>query len=483
MKKAVRQVALLGAALLLICIIGRLTLRNTYVDRIPVKRAQGKEGAFRLVSGGGRQEGVVKPGEPKASGDGMQVSLQAARSGEAWYVVRGPGGEALSTQHYRVGRFLTVYDYDTGGFTGDGLVMIALTAFWLGTAFIMLRAFRNARFPAFYAYDTIYYVGFGLFALVSGFVMLYLTLRRWLYPQDFLMLDVYAALSGAGFNFMLVTLPLMTVFALAMCVSNVALLFHEQARLKNLLGLLVGLSLLAGEALAIILHRQSFFHTARGYRGQIIFQDVYTTVFAYFECMLIGAATCGLLAAKHVPSGDRDYIIILGCGFRRDGSLSPLLRGRVDRALEFWRGQRAATDRTATLVPSGGQGSDETMAEAEAMRRYLLEQGVPEEKILPEDRSRNTFQNMAYSRALIDVAGHGGKVAFATTNYHVFRSGLWARLAGLEAEGMGSRTRWWYWPNAFMRECAGLLARRWRQELLLMAGLALFFGLLSAVVK
>ena len=481
MKNVVKQVVLLGMLLLLACIAGRLFLRNTYVDRIPVARAAGEGGTVRLISGGGVRD-ALSPGQPIAAGEDVRVALQATKPGETWFEVRGPGGERVSTQHYLVSRFLTVYDYDTGGFTGDYVVMLALTAFLLGTAFIMARAFFGARGPAFYAYDTIYYVGFGLFALVSGAVMLNLTLRHLVRPRDFLMLDVYAALSGAGFNFMMVTLPLLVVFALAMCVSNIALLHHEQARLKNLLGLLVGLSLLAGMALAIFLESHSLFQSSRGYRVQIVVQDVYSTVFAYFECMLMGAAVCGLLAAKHVPSPDRDFIIILGCMFRKDGTLPPLLRGRVDRALEFWRDQRARTGRTAVLVPSGGQGADESMAEAEAMRRYLLEQGVPDDLILPEDRSKNTFQNMAYSKALTDAAHPGGRVAFATTNYHVFRSGVWARMAGLEAEGMGSRTRWWYWPNAFMRECAGLLVRRWKQELLMVAGMALFFGALSAVV-
>lgn len=481
MKNVVKQVALLGLALLLLCVLGRLALRNTYVDRITINRTHATGNGMRLEPNGGQQE-VVNPGEPQASGSEMQVALRAAQPGEAWYTVRGPGGERLSTQHYRVGRFLTVYDYDTGGFTGDSLVMVALTVFWLGAAFIMLRAFRRTHGPAFYAYDTIYYVGFGLFALVTGGIMLNLTLRRAVQPRDFLMLDVYTALSGAGFNFMMVTLPALAVFAVAMCVSNIVLLFHEQARLKNLLGLLVGLTLLAGEALAIFLQSRSLFRSPQAYRAQIVAQDVYCTVFAYFECILIGAVACGLLAARHVPSRDRDFIIILGCGFRKDGSLSPLLRGRVDRALDFWRDQQSQTGRAATLVPSGGQGSDETMAEAEAMRRYLLEQGVPEDLILPEDRSKNTFQNMAYSKVLTEAARPGGRVAFATTNYHVFRSGVWARLAGLEAEGMGSQTRWWYWPNAFMRECAGLLARRWRQELVMVIILALFFGALSIAV-
>ena len=481
MKQVVKQVALLGMALILLCAAGRLLLRNTYLDRIPVARTQGGGGEMRFIPGDGNR-GIVTPGTPTVTGDDVRVTLQATQPGEIWYEVRGPGGETLSTQHYRVDRFLTVYDYDTGGFTGDSLVMAALTVFWLGTALIMARAFRGARGPAFYAYDTIYYVGFGLFTLVTGVVMLNLTLRHAIAPWDFKMLDVYAALSGAGFNFMLITLPLLAVFAVAMCVSNVVLLCHEQARLKNTLGLLVGLGLLAGEGLAICMQSRSLAATSGGFRVQMVVQDVYCTAFAYFECMLIGAAVCGLLAAKHVPSSDRDFIIILGCLFRKDGTLTPLLRGRVDKALDFWRDQRARMGKTAMLVPSGGQGANETMAEAEAMRRYLLDQGVPDGLILPEDRSTNTFQNMAFSKALTDAVNPRGKVAFATTNYHVFRSGVWARLAGLEAEGMGARTRWWYWPNAFMRECAGLLARRWKQELLMVVGLVLFFGALTVAV-
>ena len=195
--------------------------------------------------------------------------------------------------------------------------------------------------------------------------------------------------------------------------------------------------------------------------------------------MLVGAVICGLKAARHIPAMDADYILILGCKFRRDGTLTPLLRGRVDRAIEFWRRQKEATGKEAVLVPSGGQGADEPIAEAEAMRRYLDAQGVPSSCITIEDQSRNTYQNMEYSKAIVERDGGSAKVVYATTNYHVFRSGVWANLAGLPAEGVGSRTKWWYWPNAFMRECAGLMLNRIPQELLLLAAMILFFGALS----
>lgn len=89
---------------------------------------------------------------------------------------------------------------------------------------------------------------------------------------------------------------------------------------------------------------------------------------------------------------------------------------------------------------------------------------------------------MGYSKKLIEARTSDAKVAYATTNYHVFRSGVWAGLAGLHAEGIGSRTKWWFWPNAFMRECLGLLKNRWKQELLIMIAIMVFLGLISEAV-
>lgn len=483
MKRVVLQIAVLAAALILICVGCRLTIHNTFADHITFEgRARG---SVRVSTGAkaGAEEAVLLPGDPRVEGDGVRLDVHPQRSGEAWLTLRDGAGETLSEQHYRVDRFLTVYDYDTGGFTGDGVVMVCLTIFWLGTAAIMLWAFFGAKGPAFYAYDTIYYVGFFLFSLITGLTMLVLTLRRFIQPEEFLMLDAYSALSGAGFQFMLVTLPLMVVFAVAMAVSNLAMLRHERASLKNVLGLGVALALLVGEALGIWMQMTNMPTLKLSFWTRVTISNVYTTMFAYFECMLAGAVVCGTLAARREPSRDRDFIVILGCWFRKDGTLPPQLKGRVDRALAFWHAQKAETGREAVLVPSGGQGADESMPEAQAMRRYLLEQGMPESLILAEDRSTNTYQNMEFSKRLIEAAGTGGKVAFATTNYHVFRSGVWARRAGLEAEGVGSKIRWWYWPNAYMRECAGLVKNRWKQELLLIAALSGLFGLLTMVLR
>ena len=128
---------------------------------------------------------------------------------------------------------------------------------------------------------------------------------------------------------------------------------------------------------------------------------------------------------------------------------------------------------------SGGQGADEAISEAECMRRYLAEQGVPEERMILEDRSTNTDENMRFSKEKIDAVDPDAKVAFSTTNYHVFRSGIKARRAKMRAQGMGAKTKWYFWPNAAVREFAGLLTQHRIKQGLILLGLAVFYTVLT----
>ena len=312
--------------------------------------------------------------------------------------------------------------------------------------------------------------------------MLNITLSHLLHPETYSMYEAYYAISGASTQFMRITMPLMLIFAASMAVSNIALLRHERPRIQNVLGLLVSILLVIGELIGRFLLFRDFSGSETAYRIDNTLQNTYATVFIYFQCMLTGAVICGFTAAFRTPAPDKDFIIILGCWFRPDGSLPPLLRGRADKALEFWTKQKEKTGKEARFIPSGGQGSNEPMPEGEAIRQYLLSRGIEDRLILPEDRAVNTYENMANSREIIRETAPQGKTVFATSSYHVFRSGLWARQAGLSAEGLGSRTKWWFWPNAFMRETAGLLQKRWKQELLFLFVLIVFFGTLSMIL-
>ncbi len=274
----------------------------------------------------------------------------------------------------------------------------------------------------------------------------------------------------------LLTIPFVAVFAIALAISNVKLIKHEGKRLTNMLGIGIAVILAIGTAVNIIL----FFKVYRTKTTAFtVIYAIYSAGFAIFQVLLIGSIITCLQAAYRKISYDKDYIIILGCAIRKDGTLYPLIRGRVDRAIDFWNKQYNATGKKAVFVPSGGQGRDEIIAEAKAMERYLIEKGIPEELILAEDKSTNTHENMMFSKALIDARTENASIVYSTTNYHIFRSGLLAQEVGLKADGIGARTKWYFWPNAMIREVVGVFSRQSKSQWLFTAGLIILSGLVG----
>ncbi len=479
MIKAGKQIAVCALLLIIFCLVCRFVFfRNfiAYVPLLPVEQDAARLDGVRLDI---EAPEVLGAREPEIGDGFLRIPIEPGKPGETNLYIRIGNRENASMHVLRVGRFGTVYDRNNGNFTGDTAVLIAVALFWLLTCAIAVRSFIRAKGAAFYSYATIFFAGLSLFSLISGAVFVQITIAHIANPLHHTMMGAYSVINGIGRQVMMLTTPLILAFAIAMAISNLALLRHERPRPQNALGLLVSLLLIAGEAAGWYLFTRDFMGSS--WEGKIIdiLENTYATVFVYFECMLAGSVICGIRAAKHKPPLDRDFIIILGCWFRKDGTLPPLLKGRADAALAFWRKQKEETGKEAVFIPTGGQGRDETMPEAEAIRRYLLSREIPERLILPECRAMNTYQNMRFSGEIIQKTNPEGKAAFSTTNYHVFRSGVWASLAGLPAEGIGSRTKWWFWPNAFMRETAGLLANRWKQETLLMIALLVFFAAMS----
>ena len=329
-----------------------------------------------------------------------------------------------------------------------------------------------------YSYNTIYYMGFSLFLLAVALMQLRITLLLIRYPQVHQASEILHILLDSAKTFMLWSSPFLLVFSAALCVSNISLIRHEGRRLVNILGIFLSFLLVAGLVLLF-----TFDHYASGSALRVMLHDLAANLFAavylYFECMLIGAIVADVIAARYEPEPDKDFLIILGCGFRKDGTPSPLLRGRLDRALRFAEKQEAATGKAPIFVTSGGQGPGEVCSESACMKRYLLEQGIPEDRILEEDRSTDTFENMKYSKAQIWKVNPQGKVAFATTNYHVFRSGLYARRVKMRAVGMGADTKWYFWPNASVREFVGLLTEHRGKQALIFGSLILSYTILT----
>ena len=273
-------------------------------------------------------------------------------------------------------------------------------------------------------------------------------------------------------------------------ISNVELIRHEGFRLHNALSLLVA-GLYGGGTMAVYLIADKLYESVfvpLGLSTNPVFIVLSTViplflllVLCYFECILAGTGILGWIAARAVPAYDKDYIIILGCSIDKRGGLLPLLRGRVNRAVRFAWEQEIATGKALRYVPSGGQGPNEIMSEGSAMGFYLMTHGAEEYEVIPEKQSRNTWENFCFSKKLIEEMTPHPKVAFATTNYHILRSGILANKAGLDAQGIAGDTKWYFWPNGFVREFFGILAMERKVHLRAVAVIAAVCAVVGCV--
>ena len=395
----------------------------------------------------------------------ISISMLPEKAGEYRMTVKDTHGQFLAGDLIEVGRFQSAFSWETGSFTGSEFILFFVLLFVTGVFIIMLTGFLKLRGPLENSNEAIFTCGVMIFSglfLCFAFPYYYRHLsNQYSYPVWLLVLDF----AQAGKKFFAASRPGLFLFSLSLIVSNIALLRHERPRFQNLLGILLGLILTGAGAgtyaASRLLYRYDFSYDAM--RAVTMTRNTVGLAFTYVECILLGTIICGLRAAKHVPAPDRDYILILGCCFRKDGTLTPLLKARVDKALDFWRMQKEKTGKAAFIIPSGGQGRNESMPEAKAMSNYIAGTDIPSEYVLPEDQSVNTFQNMQFSKDIIDGKNpdsSAAKVCYVTTNYHVLRSGILANKVKLSAEGLGAKTKWWFWPNAFVRECAAFFSNR-----------------------
>jgi Uncharacterized conserved protein len=173
--------------------------------------------------------------------------------------------------------------------------------------------------------------------------------------------------------------------------------------------------------------------------------------FGFAAFVLYGALYPAWMARFGQPPA---VVIVLGSGLI-DGQVPPLLAARLRRG-------RAVFDKAlkrrgdVRMLTSGGKGADEPVAEADAMRDYLIADGF-DHAVLVEDRSANTEENLAFSAELLGTQGLDGPVAVVTSDFHALRAALQLRKAGLPGYSIGARTPRYYWPAAVIREYAAIL--------------------------
>lgn len=357
---------------------------------------------------------------------------------------------------------------------------IVTTIYILCTAVALFAAFFGQIRYNPYSYNTIFFIGFALFILsvVPSLIMTVSYMIQYTESQSISTVIVVLLNSARNYTFYLA--PIILIFSVALCISNISLIIHEGKSLVNFLGIILSFLLVGGWIFLFFIDFE-----ASGSQFEVMLHDLITNLlialYLYFECMLIGTAVAYIITARYQPENDIDYIIVLGCALRKDGTPAPLLQSRIDRAIKLCREQKEKTGKELTFVTSGGQGSDEIISESASMKNYLSERGIPEKQIIEENRSVNTLENMRFSYELIKTNNPNAKIAFSTNKYHVFRSGYFASCAGMRAVGIGAKTKWYFWPNAAVREFVGLLTQQRIRQILILGFTAAFYITLTLV--
>lgn len=183
--------------------------------------------------------------------------------------------------------------------------------------------------------------------------------------------------------------------------------------------------------------------------GRII--EVAVGIFASIILVLaIYTASLMVYGMQRVPT-ENATLVVLGCKvYGTKPSL--MLRERLDAAIIYLN-----ENPESACVVSGGKGDDEDVPEAEAMKNYLLEKGIAEDRIYVENQSVSTRENLKFANEIIEKEGLSTTIAIATNDFHEYRAYRIAKALDLESGAVPGRTAWWLLPTYALREMYGIL--------------------------
>lgn len=153
------------------------------------------------------------------------------------------------------------------------------------------------------------------------------------------------------------------------------------------------------------------------------------------------------------PDPERKYLIVLGAAVHGD-TPSLALTNRLEGALDYLN-----TYPDTLVIVSGGQGPGENISEAECMQNWLIDHQLDSERIICENKSTSTMENLTFSFELIRQRGDepDGNVAVLSSSYHLYRAKSMAKLLGADVAGVAGLPGYpIYMLNCYIREAFGV---------------------------
>jgi len=153
----------------------------------------------------------------------------------------------------------------------------------------------------------------------------------------------------------------------------------------------------------------------------------------YLKCLIMLAVFCYLMLtgyvlshAKSTVNYNESAIIVLGCGLNSDGTPSHTLQNRLDGCIDYFH-----NNPDVYIVVTGGLSRHKNQTEGVAMKKYLMDNGIPSDRIITEEKATNTQENFIFSRQLLERLGTDtDNVCYVTNSFHIYRAGVYAKQAG-----------------------------------------------------
>lgn len=192
---------------------------------------------------------------------------------------------------------------------------------------------------------------------------------------------------------------------------------------------------------------------SRRYMAAKIFRTVLTSLLCLGILLFAIAEVLVLKASLGNEDQDCAYIVVLGARVQGT-SPSRSLSERIDKAYDY-----LTAHPNVIAVLSGGQGPDEGISEAQCMFNQLTARGIGPQRLWLEDKATSTWENLVFSANLIEskTGIRPEKLGILSSEYHLYRAGLFAKDCGIDAVGIPAKTSWFTIRlNYFLREAAGV---------------------------
>ena len=474
MKENIKRLCLLSLVLITITLVIILVFGRTYTLNIKLN------GIDNYKVSVDNETGEVEVLEEKEVEDHYIIKVKAKKPGKVYIDILSDEYHSMELLYVHKSMIITYNTY-FGKSTASEIIPISCSIFLIYALYLLIKKYKLSKKANPYQYKNIAYLGIIIF--LSFFIID--TIYSLLNYQG-----LFETINNTIRSISLISIvlfPASIITSILVTISNINLIRKEGKSFKNLLGVFLGificvLTVLPDHIYSLLLKSGKVNIYNLNSIGPYLYNFFETLIYliiSYLECVLIATIITAVKSIRKKVEMNKDYMIILGCKIRSDGSLTPLLKGRVDKALKFRNDQLNSTGKDLIFIPSGGKGNDEIISEAEAMKNYLLEQGIEEKNILVENKSKNTYENIKFSNKLIKEKN--ANIGFSTTNYHVLRAGLLATEQGLKLEGIGSKTKAYFWINAFIREFIGTLYSERKRHIILFSLILVIIAIMIGI--